>query len=103
RQVGGASGVLMTRSHGALAMGPGLARLLNDPPRLSERLWRAYRDLRGWSELAEVGIDHPEDVADASLVRAAVVEAVERLPEGSWIGVRGVFNWVRAAHPALWR
>jgi hypothetical protein len=103
RQLSVASGVLIAHGHGALAAGPGLARLLNDPPRLSERLWRGYRDLRGWSELAEIGIDHPEDAADASLVRAAVIEAVERLPEGSWIGVHAFSDWLRESSPDLVR
>src|SRR5262249_22859327 len=103
RQLGLASGVLIAHGHGAPTAGPGLPRLLNDPPRMTERVWRAYRALRGWSELAEVGIDHPEDLADASLVRAAVIEAVERLPEGSWIGVHAFSNWLRETNPDLVR
>jgi hypothetical protein len=103
RQLGVASGVLIAHGHGALAAGPGLPRLLNDPPRVTERLWRAYRDLRGWSELAEVGIGHAEDLADASLVRAAVIEAVERLPQGSWIGMQAFTDWLREVSPDLVR
>ncbi len=113
RQLGVASGLLVahghaaldaaSRGHAGLTLGSGLPRLLNDPPRLAERLWRNYAELRGWSELAEIGIEHPEDLADASLVRAAVVEAVERLPEGSWIGLDAFSEWLRETAPDLVR
>ncbi|HET6318602.1 MAG TPA: hypothetical protein VFG86_19275 [Chloroflexota bacterium] len=102
--LGVASGLLVQHGH-ALLVGPTLARLLNDPPRLAERLWRTYRELRGWSELAEIdlGIEHAQDAADASLVRAAVIEAVERLPEGNWIELDSFTNWLRETSPDLIR
>ena len=39
------------RGQCALGPGPSLSRLLDDPPALTARLWRAYLHDRGWSEL----------------------------------------------------
>jgi hypothetical protein len=88
-------------------VGPTLARLLNDPPRLAERMWRTYRELRDWSELREIGIgagaERPDDAASAVYVRGAVVDAVERLPEGSWIELDAFSEWLRHTSPDLVR
>jgi hypothetical protein len=81
----------------------GLPRALNDPIALTERLRRTYLHDRAWSELARIGLEHAEALAEPTLVRAAVLEAVDRLPEGQWITVDALSGWLERTAPDFLR
>jgi hypothetical protein len=81
----------------------GLRRALNDPVALTERLRRTYLHDRAWSELAGIGIEHAEALAEPTLVRAAFLEAVDRLPEGQWIAVDAFSEWLEQTAPDFLR
>src|SRR6185503_2125309 len=81
------AGLLVHRADGSPGGGPALSRLLDDPPALTDRLWRSYLRDRGWSELARAHptVEDAHELADSVLLRKALVDAVQTLPEGSWI------------------
>ncbi len=89
RHLAHASGLL--DDHGAA---PALRRALNDPVALAERLRRAYLHDRAISELASIGVEHAELLAQPTLVRAAVLEAVDQLPEGAWLTLDDFSSWL---------
>src|SRR5262249_14036708 len=82
---------------------PSLPRLLNDHAALAERLLRTYLHDHGWSDLAEAGVEDALELADATLVRAPVVQAVERLSTGSWVEFSAFAEWLRRANPEVLR
>ncbi|HEY3062458.1 MAG TPA: hypothetical protein VGL99_26090 [Chloroflexota bacterium] len=95
-----ASGLL--DEHGAA---PALRRALNDRAALADRLRRAYLRDRAISELANsgIGVEHAELLAEPTLVRAAVVDAVEHLPEGAWLTIDDVSSWLERTRPDFLR
>jgi hypothetical protein len=103
RHLAQAAGLLVHQADGALAPGPTLGRLLDDPAALADRLWRAYLRDRGWSELLRAGFEDGDELADTVQLRRAVVEVVHELPEGTWIGFEALCDWVRRTRPAVLR
>ena len=82
---------------------PSLARLLDRPAELTERLWRAYV-ATSWSELAEAGVPHgAASLTDARLLRQAIVDAVQRLPADGWVSTVDFVGWLRRTRPAFIR
>jgi hypothetical protein len=80
-----------------------LARALDQPAALAERLRRAYLRDRSWSELAAIGLDDAESLADPTLVRAAVLAAIDQLPEDAWITVQSFSDWLHTGTPDFLR
>jgi hypothetical protein len=80
-----------------------LARLLDDPPSLTDRLWRTYLADRGWSELEHAAFEQGPELAETVLLRAALVDAVQALPEGAWIAFDQFSDWLRSVRPLLVR
>src|SRR5205823_7938537 len=78
------AGLLSRRADGAVAIGPGLPGLLDNPARVSDRLWRTYLRDPGWSELAAAGFEDGAELADTVGLRRAVVDTLEQLPESRW-------------------
>jgi hypothetical protein len=103
RHLGQAAGLLVHQADGALAPGPSLARLLDDPPALTDRLWRTYVRDGSWSELRRAGLDRGEELADTLPLRQALIDAVQQLHEGAWIGLAALSDWLRRARPAIVR
>ncbi|MGI9146505.1 MAG: hypothetical protein ACR2IK_08190 [Chloroflexota bacterium] len=101
RHLAQSGGLIVHQADGGLGPGPMLSRLLDDPPALSHRLWRTYLQDRGWSELehASDALDGAQELADSVLLRKALVDAVEALPEGAWIAVDVFSEWLRAVRP----
>jgi hypothetical protein len=105
RHLAQSAGLLVHQADGALAPGRALPRLLDDPPALADRLWRSYLQDRGWSELdhASTAFERGQDLADTVLLRAALVDAVQALPEGAWIAFDAFSAWLRRVRPAAVR
>jgi hypothetical protein len=105
RHLGQTAGLLARRADGGLGRGPSLRRLLDDPPALAERLWRAYVHDRGWSEVDRglPGHDHGQEFADTLGLRQALVDLVQALPVGEWISFEAFSSWVQRARPAAIR
>jgi hypothetical protein len=105
------AGWLVHRADGSLAPSPGLPRMLDAPHPLAERAWRAYLRERTWRELAHAGLpDVPEgdressDLTDAQGLRRALVDVVlDVLPEGSWVRLDAMSDWLRRTRPTLVR
>jgi hypothetical protein len=103
RHIAHESGLLVAHGSAPLGPAPSLPRLLNDHPALAERLRRTYLHDHGWSDLAEAGVEGALELADATLVRAPVVQAVERLPTASWVDFRAFAEWLRGTNPEVLR
>src|SRR5579864_195439 len=102
------SGLLVQRAEGVVVPGPMLARLLDDRPGLSERLWRGYLRDRAWAELEHAELPKvPEadthDVVDALGLRAAVKDAVDQLPSGGWLHWTAFSDWLKRTRPTFVR
>ena len=95
RHLAQAAGVLVHQADGAVGPGPSLSRLLDDPPALTARLWRTYLQDRGWSELdhALPAVARGQELANTELLRKAIVDAVQALPEGAWIELAAFSDW----------
>jgi hypothetical protein len=108
RHLAQAAGLLVRRADGSVGPGPSLARLLDDPPALAERLWRTYLHDRGWSELEQALAGGQErergaELADTVGLRQALVDIVQTLPAGAWIAFEAFSGWVRRARSAAIR
>ncbi len=97
------AGLLVHQADGALVPGPTLGRLLDDPPALASRLLRAYLRDRAWSELTHAGFPDGDELADTVQLRRALVELVQGLPEGAWIGLDALSAWVQRTRPPMVR
>ncbi|MDQ6670341.1 MAG: hypothetical protein M3069_06250 [Chloroflexota bacterium] len=104
RHLAQAAGLLVHQANGAIGPGPTLPRLLDDPPALADRLWRTYVGDRGWSELDRATeFEHGQELADTVLLRAALVDAVQALPEGAWVTLDAFSDWMRGVRPVAIR
>ena len=105
QQLAQACGLLVAGADGRLAPARTLERRLADPPDLTQRLWRAYVETRTWSELSllEPGVLVDGALPDSVLVRARILELVERLPEGFWFELAAVSDWLRHTAPDFLR
>jgi hypothetical protein len=106
RHLGQAAALFSRRADGGLALASPLPDLLSDPPALRERLWRAYMRDREWSELARASVPLGPTLAeqvDASSLRAAILNQLARLPEGAWITLDDIVDWMRRAAPIFLR
>jgi len=105
RHLAQSAGLLVHQADGAIGAGPTLSRLLDDPPALADRLWRTYLGDRGWSELdhAETDFEHGQELAETVLLRSALVDAVQSLPEGAWIAFSRFSDWLRRVRPVVVR
>jgi hypothetical protein len=101
RHLAQASGLFVRQADGALSTAGLLPRLLDEPRAFFDRLWRAYVRDRGWSELAQIGIE--ADLANSIQLRAALIQALEALPEGTWIAIDVLSAWLRRTRPSLVR
>jgi len=97
------AGLLTHRADGALAPASNLAHLLDEPPALADRLWRAFLRDRAWSELQSSGLAGEDDFVDAIALRQSVADVLEQLPEGSWLRWSVVASWLRQRHPRIVR
>jgi hypothetical protein len=105
RHLAQSAGLLVHQADGAIGPGPMLARLLDDPPALTDRLWRAYLADRGWFELehATMAVEQGQELADTVLLRRALVDAVQALPEGAWISLAAFSDWLQRVRPVAVR
>jgi hypothetical protein len=97
------AGLLVHRSDGALVPANHLARLLDEPPAVADRLWHGYLHDRGWSELHQCDASLEPELVDSVPLRQAVADVLEQLPEGGWLSVGAVSDWLRRVHPRLVR
>jgi len=109
RHLAQASGLLTSAADGTYAHTSALLRLLADPPALADRLWRAYERDRSWPELAHARFDRShvtielDHVTDHVLVRQALLDRLDRLPEGTWTDVESISDWLRRTAPNILR
>jgi hypothetical protein len=103
QQLATSAGLLTHRADGKLTAGSALTRLLDDPPAVSERLWRAYLSSTAWSELARAGVDDGADLADTIALRRAILDAFDGLPEQRWVGLEAFSSWLQRTRPTLVR
>ena len=110
RHVALSAGWLVHRADGGLAPAPHLPWLLDDPRTVADRAWRAYARDASWSDLAQAGIaEVPAEARDGTElvdivgVRRAITAVVEQLPEGGWLRLDALSDWLRQRHPTLVR
>jgi hypothetical protein len=103
RHLAEAAGLIVHHADGSVGAGQALARLLDDPTALHERLWRAYLRDRGLAELAQLGVADGAELASPVPLRAALIEAVEELPIGVWLSVASVADWLQRTRPNVVR
>ncbi|MCA1644360.1 MAG: hypothetical protein LC797_02445 [Chloroflexi bacterium] len=72
RHLGQSAGLLVHQADGALVPAPTLARLLDDPPALTERLWRTYLRDRSWADLLEAGFAEGAELAGGLVLLEAL-------------------------------
>jgi hypothetical protein len=97
------AGLLGHNADGKLSPAPTLARLLDEPPLLAERIWRAYLRDRSWSELRSAELASEDDLVDGVALRQAVADVLDQLPEAAWLSWSALADWLRLAHPKLVR
>ena len=103
RHLATAAGLLSHRADGHLVASQSLPGLLDDPPRLSDRLWRSYLRDSGWSELVLAGVEGGDELADTLALRQAIVDAVEQVPESRWTTLDALSSWLQRTRPTLVR
>jgi hypothetical protein len=106
RHLATSAGLVVHRADGASTGSSALARLLDDPLTLADRLWRGYLNDRSWSELAHFGstaLTDSAEIADTLGLRRALVDVVQHLPEGGWLRVDAVSAWLQRTRPTVVR